>query len=426
MHVLFVYPLPQPGPEVYPGFHHGIGHLSAVLKERGHTTSLFAASACDPEEVKAVLKERQPHVVAVTSTSPEFPLAKRLVRRILDWKPVPVFFGGVHATVAPEEVMSVEGVQGLCRGEGEYGFARVVDGLQEGRRETDVPGFWFRNENQWIKNPPGPITPLDDLPFPDRGIYRYEDWIRPFAKIIGAEFLGSRGCPFHCSYCCTPLYSELYKPRPYWRRRPVGDLLAEIRDVTDRYPVPVVGFHDDIFTLDTPWLETFCSLYRQEVGKPFWCNTRVGCITEVQAGMLRKAGCFRVHVAVETGNPWLRREILNRSISDEEIVETFAFLKRAGIKRLAFNMLGLPFETEESILQTIALNRKIRPERVHVTLYQPYPGTALHELCRERGLLQPGPVSSYYSEATLVKNPDLPAEVLSRYLREFVPLVYGK
>ena len=426
MRVLFVYPLPPPGPEIYPGFHHGIGHLSAALKKHGHTTSLFAVSACDPEEVNAMLRERQPHVVAVTSSSAEFPLAQRLVRRILDWKPVPLFFGGVHATVAPEEVMSVEGVQGLCRGEGEQGFAQVVDGLQEGRRETDVPGFWFRDGNQWIKNPTGPITSLEGLPFPDREIFGYEDWIRPFRKIIGAEFLAGRGCPFHCAYCCTPLYSQLYKPRSYWRRRPVEDLLAEIIEVNNRYSVEIVGFHDDIFTLDADWLEAFCSRYGREVGKPFWCNTRVGCITDSQARMLRKAGCFRVHVAVETGNPWLRKEILKRSISDEEILDTFAFLKRAGIKRLAFNMLGLPYENEASILQTIALNRKIRPDRVHVTLFQPYPGTALHELCRDKGLLKPGPVSSYYSRATQVENPDLPPHILFRYLREFVPLVYGK
>ena len=141
--------------------------------------------------------------------------------------------------------------------------------------------------------------------------------------------------------------------------------------------------------------------------------------------MLRKAGCFRVHVAVETGSPWLRKEVLNRDISDEQIVETFAFLKEAGLRCLAFNMLGIPFETEETIQQTVALNRRIRPDRVHVTLFQPYPGTALFHLCEEKGLLEPGAAGDYYGEVTMVKNPMLPKSVLYEYLRNFVSLVYG-
>ncbi len=425
LNVLFVYPLPPPGPEVYPGFHHGIGSLSAVLKRHGHSTSLLAASACDPARVRSLLDDRQPDLVAVTSTSAEFPLARSLAGEIMKWRRVPLYFGGVHATAAPEEVTAVDGVQGICRGEGEQGLQLIVNGLEQGRQETGVPGFWIQKGEQWVRNPPGRITPLEDLPFPDREIFEYGEWIRPFSKIIGAEFLGSRGCPFRCSYCCTPLYSRLYAPETYWRRRAVEDLVSEVQNVTARYPTEIVGFHDDVFTLDGEWLEAFCHQYPEAVGKPFWCNTRVGCITEEQAGMLRRAGCVRIHVAVETGSPRLRREILGRNISDEEILETFDLLKRAGIKRLAFNMLGIPHETEETIRRTIALNRRIRPDRVHVTLFQPYPGTPLYDRCRKEGLLAQGAVSSYYDPATLVKNPGLPSTVLFRYLREFVPLVYG-
>ncbi len=142
--------------------------------------------------------------------------------------------------------------------------------------------------------------------------------------------------------------------------------------------------------------------------------------------MLRRAGCVRVHVAVESGNQRLREEVLNRRVSDEEILDTFFFLKKAGLKRMAFNMLGLPFETEDTIRETIALNRMIRPDRVHVTMFQPYPGTAIYRLCQEEGLLQAGEVGSYYDEKTLVNNPGLPPEVLFRYLRQFVSKVYGQ
>ena len=142
--------------------------------------------------------------------------------------------------------------------------------------------------------------------------------------------------------------------------------------------------------------------------------------------MLRKAGCVRVHMAIETGDPWLRKEILNRDISDEQILEAFAFLRKAGLKTLAFNMLGLPQETEETIRKTVDLNRRIRPDWIPVTLFQPFPGTALFRFCEERGLLEPRRPGDYYAEDTIVKNPLLPKDVLYGYLRNFVSLVYGK
>jgi anaerobic magnesium-protoporphyrin IX monomethyl ester cyclase len=425
LRVLFVYPLLPPGPEIYAGYHHGIGYLSAILRGRGHSTSLYATATCDPERIHGLLRQRDPQVVAITSTSADFPLARELAREILQCRQVPVYFGGPHATFAPEEILAVEGVRGLCRGEGEFGFARLVDSLERGERDTAVPGFWFRECGQVVRNPPGRPVLLAGLPFPDREVFGYAEWVRPFEKIMGAEFLGSRGCPFRCSYCSTPLYADLYRPEAYWRRRPVGDLLTEVKEVLVRYPASTVGFHDDIFTLDNGWLSEFCERYPEEVGVPFWCNTRVGCVTGEQAAALRRAGCFRVHVAVETGSPKLRSDVLNRGIADEEIIETFALLKRAGIKRLAFNMLGLPHETEETIRQTIALNRRIRPDRVHVTLFQPYPGSPLYDRCREEGLLQPGPAGDYYRDATRLRNPDLPPEILRRYLRDFVSLVYA-
>ncbi len=425
--ILFVYPLSQPRREVYHGYHHGIGQLSAQLKARGHETSLLATHSCDPETVEKTLQQVQPDLIAITSTTTEFPLAKKIAGQILQQKELPLFFGGVHATIAPEDILAIKGARGLCRGDGEHGFVQVVDSLEKGPLKTDIPGFWFRQGDQWIKNPPAAPAVLTDLAFPDREIFDFGEWVKPVHKIIGAEFLGSRGCPFHCSYCSAPFYNDLYKPHAYWRKRPVEDLLAEIKNVLAQYPwIKTIGFHDDIFTLDKDWLAEFCNSYPKVIGRPFWFNTRVGCITEEEAKRLRQAGCIRVHMAIETGNARLREKILKRRIADEEIIEAFAFLKKAGLKRLAFNMLGLPFETEETIKQTIALNRKIRPDWLHVTMFQPFPGTDLFELCKEKGLLADRLSTSYYETATALKNPDLPEEVLFRYLREFVSLVYRK
>ena len=99
--VLFIYPLSRPGHAVYPGYHQGLGYLSSVLKDHGHATALYAAHTCEPPVLKEALVKEAPDIVAITSTTTEFPLAGAFAETIPELKPLPVFFGGVHATVAP-------------------------------------------------------------------------------------------------------------------------------------------------------------------------------------------------------------------------------------------------------------------------------------------------------------------------------------
>ena len=424
MNVLFMYPLCKPARQIYVGYHHGIGYLSALLRQRGHRTYLYAAHEASSKEIADTLRRNSIDLVAVTSSSAEFGLAKAFIAEVLRTKPVPVFVGGPHATLAPEEVAAVEGVTGLCRGEAEEGFPTIVDSLHRGRLAMDAPGFWLRDGSDWIKNPAGAPLPLESLPFPDREIFDYAAMLEAHPRIVGAEFLAGRGCPFSCTYCSLPALRKVHAPHTVLRRRPVGHLIAEIEQVCRRYRVETVGFHDDIFTLDTEWLAAFCERYKAVIGKPFWCNTRVGCIGEQEALLLKRAGCVRVHVAVESGSQLIREKVLNRAITNEQIVATFACLKKAGLKTLAFNMIGLPFETEENIRETIALNRKIRPDRIHLTMFRPFPGTPLYGLCNEMGWIRTSAQLSYYEDQPTLEQPQLSRDTLLSYYRSFLRMVY--
>ncbi len=425
MNVLFIYPLCKPAKAIYTGYHHGIGYLSALLKKRGHKTYLYASHEARPEDIANLLCSHNIDVVGVTSSSANFHLATSLIREVLRVRNLPVFVGGIHATLAPEEVAAIEGITGLCRGEAEEGFTRVVDSLAAGALVTDVPGFWFKKDSTWIKNPPGAPTSLEELPFPDRDIFDYSRILTAHAKIIGAEFLAGRGCPYSCTYCSLPSLRRLYTPYSFIRRRSVESLMAEIELVTTDYRVEMLGFHDDIFTLDKGWLVSFCSVYASRVRIPFWCNTRVGCITEEDARMLKEAGCVRVHMAIESGSERIREEVLNRRISNEAIIATFAFVRKAGLKTLAFNMIGLPFETEQTMLETIALNRRIRPDWIHLTMFRPFPGTPLYDICQQHGWIRNVADAHYYQDEPSLEQPQLPREMLLHYYRHFVKMVYG-
>lgn len=91
-----------------------------------------------------------------------------------------------------------------------------------------------------------------------------------------------------------------------------------------------------------------------------------------------------MHIGVETANERLRKQVLHRDMTNDQIIDTFKLIKDYGIKTLAFNMFGIPYETEDTIIETINLLRKIKPFRTIISLFTPFPGTELYDICKEK------------------------------------------
>ena len=442
MLVVFINPVPSEDKKVYTGYSHGIGYLSAVAKAAGHRTALVTIAGRE-EGLARRIAEMEPDVVALTGTSAQWGLAAWVAREVSRALPeVPIIAGGVHSTVATEDVISTPGVWAACRGEGEAALPEMLARLEWGGWE-ETPGFWTRPQvlsgvgptpivtegtearvahGEVVRNATAPLGDLAALPHPDRAIYDYQAILDRNRNNVGAEFMASRGCPFTCTYCINSAMSELTGGA--WRHvryRPVADMVAEIEEVLARYSgVKMIGFHDDIFGLDKAWLREFAEAYRSRIDIPFWCNERVGTFDEDDVSVLKEAGCFRIHMGIESADDTLRREILRRDISSEEIEEAFAMLKRAGIRTVAFNMIGVPYETEETVKATVELNRRIRPDWLVVSIFSPFPGTRLRELAAEKGWLKAGLPESYYEATWALEQPSISRERLVWYYEHFV------
>jgi len=445
LRLVFLNPVPPESRKVYTGYNHGIGYLSSVAKRAGHETALLTFSSAAGLVERALALE--PDAFALTAASAQWPLAAGAAGALSRAAPeVPIIAGGVHSTVATEEVIAAPGVSAACRGEGEDALVELLSGLEFGGWE-ETRGFWTRPQvisgfgptpivpagetaplGEIVKNPPAPLVDVTTLPPPDREIYDYQALLERNRANVGAEFMASRGCPFQCTYCINPVMSELTGGR--WgevRYREPADLVAEVASVLARYSgVRMVGFHDDIFGLDKVWLRRFADEYARRVSVPFWCNQRAGTFDADDVKVLKDAGCFRVHMGIESADERLRREILARDISAEEIENAFRMLKEQNLKTVAFNMIGVPYETEETIRATVELNRRIKPDWIVVSIFSPFPGTRLRETAREAGMLADGLPSSYYDDQSALDQPGLPAETLLSYYRNFVDLVYER
>jgi|YNPBryBLVA2012_1023415.scaffolds.fasta_scaffold02331_4 Fe-S oxidoreductase len=363
----------------------GLLYLSSTLRQAGHQVRLAVAAEEDPV---AVAREWQPGVVGYSVYTGSQTFYRDLNLRIKAAVPgVVSVFGGPHPTYFPEFIHE-PGVDAVCLGEGEGALLDLVNAVEAGRPLSGIENWWFKRDGEVERNPLRPLEPdLDRLPFPDRElIYSYD----PFTRQSGIKhFITSRGCPYNCTYCFNHALAALYRGKGRrLRQMSVDRVIEEVKGVQERYPLQFVVFLDDLFIVSTGWLRELAARFPREIGLPFFCNVRANLVNEDKIALLRQAGCVSVGMGLETGNARLRNELLDRNLSDEQIVGAARLIRQAGIQLITTNMLGLPGGTLENDFETLALNHACRPAYANAFLYQPYPRTELGEYARQHGYVE--------------------------------------
>ncbi len=386
----------------------GIAYLSAVLKQAGHESSLIHVVEPPTREwLIEKVRAEAPDLVGFSSTT-------HMYRHVAEWAgwlreetDVPAICGGVHPTIAPDEVINTPGMDFLARGEAEDTLLELCEALEAGRDPSGLAGLWARRGEEIVRNPARPLcTDLDSLPFPDRTIY--DPALFCADQHPRGTLMASRGCPFNCTYCSNHAQKSAYpNPKDYVRFRSPENVVAEIELMLANDPrIEYVRFDDDILTTDREWLTRLSELYRERVGMPFICNSRVNFMDREMASMLAEMGCQVVCMGIESGNRWLREKVLNRQMSNRQMIEAFEACRDAGMKTVSTNMFGLPLEDTSMVLDTIKVNARCHPDTIQVSTFIPYPGTKLYELCEEKGLIKGGRVDSIFG----VQSPLRPSE----------------
>ena len=110
-------------------------------------------------------------------------------------------------------------------------------------------------------------------------------------------------------------------------------------------------------------------------------------------------------------------------MTDRKIIEAFKMAKYIGFKVNSFNMVGLPYETEKLMRDTIDLNKKIKPHGHNVCIFYPFPGTKLGDLCEEKKWIttKKYDLESYYYD-TVLKMPQLSRNSILTY-QKFFPIL---
>ncbi len=384
--------------------HLGIASLSAVLKKAGHSVGLIHIfEPMSREEFRSRLAAEGPDLLAFSCTSFMWAPVLHYARMAKEFMDVLSICGGIHPTLNPEEVMAERAFDALCIGEGERPLLELCRRMERGEDITTIPGLWVRADGGVKRNPPGTlISDLDSLPDPDRTIFDYprlQD-----AKYKRALFMSGRGCPYNCSYCINESLREVQGGR-YVRLKSVPKLMGEIAAFREQQPFEHIEFADDIFGLGRKWLAEFCSAYRREIGIPFRCSSRADLIDRGMLTMLKEAGCFKLSIGIESGNDFIRQEVMGRRITQEQILSAFRLCREVGIETFAFYMVGFPFEDMRRALDTAKMHARVWPDSKQISILYPYPGTRVYDLCLEHGFItermHQREVTSYFDDTVL-------------------------
>lgn len=410
MKILFIYP----NDYLNIGIASGIATLSAVLKQAGHEVDLFDFTfvktrqandsatveqgiylptpysladlvAADPaQSLSAALTEKlgrfKPDLIAVSAMTGYLDEVLLLLQTVS--LPCPVIVGGVHATISPQDVLQREPVDLVCVGEGEGPLLELCDCLAGGRDYSKIKNLGFKQGKNIHINESRPFVDLNDLPVPDWSLFDQRHLFRPFMGKIyrGSFYVMSRGCPGQCTYCVNGSIREILKNcGHYFRYQSPATTIKQLAFLKKQYGATWFKFADDsIMLFNEDYLEELARGLKP-LGIQFGCSVRPETANKRKVQLLKEMGCVAATVGVESGNERIRKKILNRHMSNQQIEKTIVILQEAGIRVSTFNMIGLPGETRKNVFETIALNRGLGVEAVNAYIVYPYPGTAINK-----------------------------------------------
>ncbi|MDP2924122.1 MAG: radical SAM protein [Candidatus Omnitrophota bacterium] len=366
----------------------GLMYLSSNLKSQGHEVRLVLVERVGISWVMNLMNSYAPTVVGYSAMTGEH-VGLLAINKILKEKyKFLAVFGGPHATFFPN-LIKEDGCDAICIGEGDIAFPEFCRRVEYNEAYWEAPNFIVKHAGEIIRNPLLPLVEnLDELPFPDRALM-YEadpDLLAKGHKI----FFSGRGCPYKCTYCFNRKYNEIYQGKgKVIRYRSEENLINEICLVKERYPLDIVLIHDDAFLLKPKdWLIRFANLYKERVKLPLSCNVRANLVSEEIIFILKEASLDSVWMGVECGNEEVANNILERGLTNKQIIMASRSIKNHGIKLCTENVLGLPMKNSYQIdIQTLNLNIAIHPDFAVASLLYPYPGTPIHSYAQTHGFL---------------------------------------
>jgi radical SAM superfamily enzyme YgiQ (UPF0313 family) len=358
---------------------HGMGLLRTILNNSGVETDMLSTRSL--KSWKELPKRVEGYDMLILNVrSYTFPFAYKAAQEFKKANPKGlVLAGGMHATVAPDEMEAIHEFDHICQGPGENTIVELLKDPAAFPRM--VMGIGAKSMADW------PMMDRTLWPNPHRA-----DFPWPLEPECGwgpgpvVTMLTSRVCPWQCVFCNEASYI------PNMGRKPVDQVIDELNYLDDKYgPIGSVVIHDSMFFQQPTWLREWLEKYPRRAHKvwPYWAAGRSDTVRQwpdLFEALVKETNWNTVSIGFESGSDRVLK-ILNKECTAEDNNFAIDLLNRIGDdveregkappKYWANIMLGIPGETPADAFDTIRMLKRMKRVLPSIAYYAPYPGSAL-------------------------------------------------
>ncbi|MFA7658736.1 MAG: radical SAM protein [Candidatus Gastranaerophilaceae bacterium] len=365
----------------------GNGKLEKTLS----TLQLSSPSTAQPFDRSTVqfvsdLKEFKPDylVVNVATTTLENDLSVLAIAKEILPNVITIAKGAHFLTSNTDVLYKYKALDLIIVGEAETTLKEIL----EGKPYPEIKGLCYRDGQKFKilakftgKRPF--IKDLDKLPFPARHLVDNNLFRRPDNNQVQAVIKVSRGCPHHCFFClATPVSGSKV------RVRSAENIIEEIRECVETYGIKNFLLWSDVFNQDREWTMNLCEKIIESGLKITWsANTRADTADAEMAELMYESGCRLVSIGVESGSQYILDKI-GKKITIDDVRDTVKIFKKAKIKIYNYFVIGLPWDDEDTIEQTVQFAIELDSDFISFYTATPLLGTRFCKYAHANNLLE--------------------------------------
>ena len=352
-------------------YHRGWGRQTvAIPKELAYLKEYYASEDKSPfstfsryyhfgapfKTIAEELVAGRPDLVGISSLfSPYYREALKCAQIVKETLSVPVLMGGSHVSTMPEPMLQSPHVDFIIRGEGERAIVQFLKAFRSDQNYQAVSNLGYKKNRQLILNPIEENEAIDELALPDLSDFEPRDYLfenRPLSFIIT-----SRSCPHRCTFC------SVHKTFGFnYRRRSVENVLNEI-DVRYRQGIRVIDFEDDNLTFYKEEMKELCrELIRNYPPRALQFVAMNGIsylsLDAELLELMKQAGFTHLNLALVSSDITVR-ETTKRPHTIPKYLDVVQQAHALGFKIVSYQILGLPSETLDSMIQTLVFAARL-------------------------------------------------------------------
>lgn len=382
----------------YYNFPLGLGYVSSFLKQRGF--NVYCLNLChfdkniSTEDILREYIEKYNIDVFCTGTLSwywdEIDYILKLARKI---KPNIInIVGGAIVISDPDLALKNLDMDIGIMGEGEITMAELAEKIDKGEDTSNVQGITLLKDGKVVITPPRPVIDnLDSLPFPDYEGYGFEEWktlirrtnyiqVADKSNINYSEIIGSRSCPFRCTFCYHHLGDK-------YRQRSLDNIFMEIEHLINNYGINYFYFLDELFSANHQRMLEFAERIKKYNIVGWGGSFRVNDVSLEVLKTLKGTGLKYTGYGIENINDCIL-ESMKKKITIAEIEKALESNRQAKMVYSGNIIYGDPAETEETAKKTLKYIFEHPQYNFSQVFLRPIPNSEVYQLALKRGIIK--------------------------------------